>query len=102
MANPNFDMNSFNAAYKTALADHIAEHKKFGINVGDVTGEFCKDWPKVMAFLNMAIGWLGWYNPAIATTARAAITAINQVAVPVVCGVAAPVPATPVFHTNEH
>lgn len=101
MTNPVFDMNKFNEAYQAALHEAGAEHKKLGIDIGTVTGQFCANWPKIMGFFNTAIGLLGWWQPSVAVMAKAAITAINQVVVPSICGTSAPVPGPVINHGGE-
>jgi hypothetical protein len=91
------DHDALNKAYKAALqegsgAPELPEHMKMGADIGgtitNVEQQFCAAWPQVKKFLNIAIMAASWWpgTAAVAKMAQAAITAIDKVVVPNICG----------------
>lgn len=101
-ADTQIDLHAFEAAFKDALPEHLQEQTarakaktdQFAgtmpaaglLSLPDINvGGFCKQWPKVKGFIDMAVTALGWFQPSTAATVKAFVTAFEKTILPVVC-----------------
>ena len=75
--------------FRDAMKEHAA---RLGVamprlDVGQITGEICKDWPRVKGFLNFAISMAAFWPgvSVIAAGAKAIVAMVDSQLMPMIC-----------------